>query len=242
MLLSLGRTSSRTSTSPSPALQLRRRLEHGKNIWQLKLPREDSRVELEAEGGPACPPPELAGVLRASLDGRQLRPVAKLRTQRTGRRVDGAEVTLDAVEVLEGERVASRFAEIEAELGADEPRQLAALEAEVANLEKTSPPSGLAYAEAVRYLALSTEWSRATAAKDFGPVASLYAEAEPKAAGLVDNVLRSSVALPLAARLDPLVADANRAAGIRHARHYTDQPLDLPLRRLFGARDAAEYA
>jgi len=32
------------------------------------------------------------------------------------------------------------------------------------------------------------------------------------------------------------------AAGIRHARHYTDQPLDLPLRRLFGARDAAEYA
>jgi len=44
-------------------------------------------------------------------------------------------------------------------------------------------------------------------------------------------------------------ADAQRmldarldAAGIRHARHYTDQPLDLPLRRLFGARDAAEYA
>lgn len=33
--------------------------------------------------------------------------------------------------------------------------------------------------------------------------------------------------------------DAN---GIRHARYYTDQPLDLPLRRLFGARDAAEYA
>lgn len=32
------------------------------------------------------------------------------------------------------------------------------------------------------------------------------------------------------------------ACGIRHARHYTDQPLDLPLRRLFGARDAAEYA
>ena len=32
------------------------------------------------------------------------------------------------------------------------------------------------------------------------------------------------------------------AAGIRHARHYTDQPLDLPLRRLFGALDAAEYA
>lgn len=44
-------------------------------------------------------------------------------------------------------------------------------------------------------------------------------------------------------------ADAQRlldarldARGIRHARYYTDQPLDLPLRRLFGARDAAEYA
>lgn len=32
------------------------------------------------------------------------------------------------------------------------------------------------------------------------------------------------------------------ASGIRHARLVLDQPLDLPLRRLFGARDAAEYA
>lgn len=32
------------------------------------------------------------------------------------------------------------------------------------------------------------------------------------------------------------------ASGIRHARYVMDQPLDLPLRRLFGARDAAEYA
>ncbi|MCL6710800.1 DUF58 domain-containing protein [Pseudomonas sp. R2.Fl] len=38
----------------------------------------------------------------------------------------------------------------------------------------------------------------------------------------------------LKARLD--------ASGIRHAEHFLDQPLDLPLRRLFGARDAAEYA
>ena len=32
------------------------------------------------------------------------------------------------------------------------------------------------------------------------------------------------------------------ASGIRHADYVLDQPLDLPLRRLFGARDAAEYA
>ena len=32
------------------------------------------------------------------------------------------------------------------------------------------------------------------------------------------------------------------SSGIRHAEYVLDQPLDLPLRRLFGARDAAEYA
>lgn len=44
-------------------------------------------------------------------------------------------------------------------------------------------------------------------------------------------------------------ADAQRvlharfdAAGIRYAVHCLDQPLDLPLRRLFGTRSAAEYA
>ncbi|KAF1719579.1 DUF58 domain-containing protein [Pseudoxanthomonas wuyuanensis] len=38
----------------------------------------------------------------------------------------------------------------------------------------------------------------------------------------------------LQARLD--------ASGIRHAQYVMDQPLDLPLRRLFGAHGAAEYA
>jgi uncharacterized protein (DUF58 family) len=32
------------------------------------------------------------------------------------------------------------------------------------------------------------------------------------------------------------------AAGIRRATHVLDEPIDLPLRRLFGAHDAAEYA
>lgn len=32
------------------------------------------------------------------------------------------------------------------------------------------------------------------------------------------------------------------ASGIRHTDYFLDQELDLPLRRLFGARDAAEYA
>ncbi len=107
---------------------LRRRMENGKNVWQLKLPRDDSRVELEAEGGPAGPPPELAGILRATLEKRRLRPAATLRTRRSGRRVDGADLTLDAVDVLEGRHVVTRFNEIEAELVTGEPRLLAALE------------------------------------------------------------------------------------------------------------------
>ena len=32
------------------------------------------------------------------------------------------------------------------------------------------------------------------------------------------------------------------SSGIRHASYVLDQELDLPLRRLFGSRDAAEYA
>jgi uncharacterized protein (DUF58 family) len=31
-------------------------------------------------------------------------------------------------------------------------------------------------------------------------------------------------------------------AGVRHAEHVLDQPLDQPIRRLFGVHDAAEYA
>ena len=96
-------------------------------------------------------------------------------------------------------------------------RQLEALEAEVQTLESTPTPDAQAYYQSVRYLARSTEWCRATAAKDFGPVARHYQDVEPKAAGLVDHILRGSVALPLAARFDPLVADANRAVGIRHS-------------------------
>lgn len=35
---------------------LRRRVERGRGVWQLKLPRGAARLELEAPGGPAGPP------------------------------------------------------------------------------------------------------------------------------------------------------------------------------------------
>jgi CHAD domain-containing protein len=97
-------------------ITLRRRLERGNNVWQLKLPREGSRLELEQPGGPGGPPPELEAILQAVLGGEELREVATLKTNRSGRMIDGAEVTLDEVEVLEGVHVVERFTEIEAEL------------------------------------------------------------------------------------------------------------------------------
>jgi CHAD domain-containing protein len=95
---------------------LRRRLENGMNLWQLKLSCGDVRLELQEPGGPGDPPQRLAALLSGVLRGREVEPVATLATRRSGRRVDGVDVTLDEVEVLDGHAVVKRFTEIEAEL------------------------------------------------------------------------------------------------------------------------------
>ena len=101
-------------------LTLRRRLEHGRSDWQLKLPANGARREVEAPGGPAGPPPEIADLLRAFLHGRELVQLATLRTLRSGVLVrDGAgsaEVLLDEVAVMDGQRVTKTFEEVEIEL------------------------------------------------------------------------------------------------------------------------------
>jgi CHAD domain-containing protein len=94
----------------------RHRIEDGAGLWQLKLPRESSRLELELAGPPARPPAEMVDLLPAYLRGRDLVPVARLRTRREGVRARGAEIVDDNVAVLEGQRVARRFREIEVEL------------------------------------------------------------------------------------------------------------------------------
>lgn len=100
-------------------ITLRRRVENGRSLWQLKLPGDGSRNELEAPGGPRLPA-KLRDLLAAVVGRRELAPVATLRTRRSWSRVeeDGAlaEVALDAVSVMDGRRVASRFEEIEVEL------------------------------------------------------------------------------------------------------------------------------
>lgn len=97
-------------------ITLRHRVEDGAGLWQLKLPRGAARLELEVAGLPARPPAELVVLLQAYLRGRDLVPVARLRTRREGVRAAGAEVVDDNVAVLEGQRVTRRFREIEVEL------------------------------------------------------------------------------------------------------------------------------
>ena len=114
-------------------ITLRRRLENRRSVWQLKLPRSGARAELEARGGPAAAPAELAALLatHARRHG-ELEPVAVLRTRRRGVRVvdgdrDVAEVTVDKVDVLEGRRRVDQFVEIEAELVDGSERELSKL-------------------------------------------------------------------------------------------------------------------
>jgi CHAD domain-containing protein len=100
---------------------LRRRVENRKGVWQLKLPRGAARLELEAPGGPGEPPTEILELLPAYLRGSSLRPVATLRTKRSGvraREESGtvADVTVDSVSVQESGRSLGSFRELEVEL------------------------------------------------------------------------------------------------------------------------------
>lgn len=109
----------------------RHRVEDGTGLWQLKLPRGAARIELELPGPPARPPAEMLALLPAYLRGAPLVPVARLRTRREGVRARGAEIVDDNVSVLEGQRVARRFRELEVELLEGDERTLRRLEKEL---------------------------------------------------------------------------------------------------------------
>lgn len=110
-------------------ITLRRRVENGLSTWQLKLPRKSARAEISAPGGPAGPPPELRRLLTAHLRHGALENAATLRTRRSGVRVGGpghplADVTIDAVVVLDGAHAVGSFVELEVELVDGEPGDL----------------------------------------------------------------------------------------------------------------------
>src|SRR5215471_3441659 len=108
-------------------ITLRRRIENGHGVWQLKLPADDSRLELEVEGGPGQPPEELLALLHAHLRRGPLERVAELRTHRSGELVarngTTAEVTADEVTVVDSRDV-HEFVEVEIELRDGDPEGL----------------------------------------------------------------------------------------------------------------------
>jgi CHAD domain-containing protein len=116
-------------------ITLRRRIEHGGSLWQLKLPRSGGRLELEDAGGPAEPPTRIATLLAAVLRDRTLSQVAELRTVRRGVRVEAdgstADVVLDEVAVMDNLRVVSEFDELEIELVDGVPDGLSVIEVAV---------------------------------------------------------------------------------------------------------------
>jgi CHAD domain-containing protein len=109
-------------------ITLRRRLENGVSRWQLKLPRDAGRLELEKRGGPGRVPVALAELLMGVLRGSELEAAATLRTRRTGKRASlrggTVEAVVDEVSLMEGRRAADGFAELELELVDGDPRAL----------------------------------------------------------------------------------------------------------------------
>src|SRR6185437_975074 len=90
-------------------------------VWQLKLPRDAAREELEWPAPSRRVPREVKALLVAHTRGRPLVAVATLRAERSGvvvsgRGVDIAEVVDDRVDVLADDAVVDRFEEIEVEL------------------------------------------------------------------------------------------------------------------------------
>jgi CHAD domain-containing protein len=97
-------------------ITLRRRIDDGRAVWQLKLPRADGRLELEVADGGDDAPESFVSLLRNVVGGEPLEPFATLHTNRSGRRVDGVEVTLDETRVAAEDPQVESFTEIEAEL------------------------------------------------------------------------------------------------------------------------------
>jgi CHAD domain-containing protein len=99
-------------------ITLRHRTQGRKKAWQLKLPLDCGRREVEMPGKNSVPPPQILDLLFIHLQGAAVRPVATLRTRRTGIRVGGSkgvEVVLDEVAVLKQSSEVLIFREVEIE-------------------------------------------------------------------------------------------------------------------------------
>lgn len=96
-------------------------------------------------------------------------------------------------------------------------RQLEAAEPALAALLDEASPGPGRYNAAIRDLQRTLEWIRASIVREFGPVQRHYLPVEPEVAGLIDELLRRSVALHLSRHAEELLADAEAVIGRRHA-------------------------
>ena len=99
---------------------LRYRVEGRLGKWQLKLPLNGGRREVEVHEETGQVPKLLTDALLLLLEGKSLVPISTLRTWRTGVHVPlggraDADVVLDSVSVLAGHRVIQQFCELEIE-------------------------------------------------------------------------------------------------------------------------------
>ena len=111
---------------------LRRRTERHRVLWQLKLPRQDARLEVEMTSGRPTPPAPLDDLLFGLLRREPLTAMAKLQTRRSGIRVQHydkpiADVVIDRVRILNARRVVGHLREIEVELRSGKEKERAAI-------------------------------------------------------------------------------------------------------------------
>ena len=166
-----------------------------KSGWTVKLPEGESgpalvRRELSFDGPPGRMPEGAASLILAFARDTPLVPVARIRTVRTG--VDlvdhegavVAEVVDDEVSVLHGGRVATRFREVEVELGERPPDGL--LETVVARLREAGAGEPDSMPKVVRALG-----ARALEPPEVAPV---VLGKRPAAAEVVRHAISSAVA------------------------------------------------
>lgn len=112
---------------------LRRRTEHKRAVWQLKLPRRHARLELELASHRSTPPEPFHDLLFGMVRHQPLTAVAKLRTHRSGIRIRRnatpvADLVMDRVAILKDRRVVGRLTEMEVELLSGKEKDLSAIQ------------------------------------------------------------------------------------------------------------------
>jgi inorganic triphosphatase YgiF len=158
---------------------LRYRAEQGAGAWQLKLPENGHRLELELPGPPEQVPKDFGDLVSATTRGRPLAPVATLDTDREGVMVrergrNVAEVVVDRVTVSRSGRRVTRIEELEIELVEGDEETLREIEQ---TLRAAGAEPGDGRPKLARALGLP-RWTRKPLPRDAAPIRHLTAMLE----------------------------------------------------------------